>query len=159
MRGRILTILGLIVIASLMAGAFIFNKSEAPDSIVSNPTQTQDQAEDTMSSNDRPAAGGGTYTDYSEQALDNAEGQAVLFFHAPWCPQCRAIEDDIQQLGVPAGYTILKVDYDTRQDLRQKYGVRLQTTFVKVAPNGDKISDFVAYNEPTLAALSRDYLQ
>lgn len=100
----------------------------------------------------------GSYVNYSEDTLANAEGQKVLFFHAPWCPQCRSVEAGIESDGVPNGYTIIKVDYDSNQELRAKYDVRLQTTFVKLDENNQKISDFVAYNEPTFEAVKRDYL-
>ena len=99
---------------------------------------------------DEPAPG--AYVDYSEDALATASGTKVLFFHAPWCPQCRALESDILAAGVPAGVTVLKVDYDSRQDLRQQYGVRIQTTVVALDGDGNATATFVAYDEPTLAA-------
>ncbi|WP_404430359.1 thioredoxin family protein [Microbacterium lacus] len=94
----------------------------------------------------------GAYVDYSDAALAAAEGARVLFFHAPWCPQCRALEEDIEANGVPDGVTILKVDYDSQQDLRQRYDVRLQTTLVALDDAGDGAGLFVAYDDPTLNA-------
>ena len=96
----------------------------------------------------------GVYVDYSDAALAAAEGTAVLFFHAPWCPQCRALEADILASGVPDGVTILKVDYDSRQDLRQRYDVTLQTTLVVVDAEGQKVASYVAYDEPNVAAFA-----
>lgn len=100
----------------------------------------------------------GAYINYSEQAVKEARGQKVLFFHAPWCPQCRSIESGIESQGVPEGFTIIKVDYDTNQALRQKYGITLQTTFVKINDQGEFISKYVAYDEPTFDAVKRNYL-
>lgn len=96
----------------------------------------------------------GAYVEYSDAALAASEGTAVLFFHAPWCPQCRALEEGILAAGAPDGVTILKVDYDSRQDLRQKYGVTLQTTLVVVDDQGAKTDLHVAYDEPTVAAVA-----
>lgn len=145
-----LTFVGIVV---LSVGFLFVNKSESP-STNTNPT-TNTQTESSPATNQ----GKGQYVVYSEDALANAIGQRVLFFHAPWCPQCRAIEGDINSNGVPDGYTILKIDYDSSQELKQKYGVTLQTTFVKVDENGNKTADkYVAYNEPSLTALTRDYL-
>ena len=76
----------------------------------------------------------------------------MLFFHASWCPQCRALEEDIEANGVPDGITVLKVDYDSRQDLRQQYDVRQQTTLVVVDGSGARVDSFVPYDEPTLSA-------
>jgi thiol-disulfide isomerase/thioredoxin len=92
----------------------------------------------------------GAYVDFSDAALADAEGTRVLFFHAPWCPQCRALEADIAATGVPSGVTVLKVDYDSRQDLRQRYGVTIQTTVVALDDAGDGVATFVAYDDPTL---------
>ncbi|MEO8527666.1 MAG: thioredoxin family protein [Pseudolysinimonas sp.] len=95
----------------------------------------------------------GAYVDYTETAISQAAGRTFLFFHAPWCPQCRSIESDILAEGVPAGVTIIKVDYDTHQDLRQQYGVTLQTTFVEVDASGNALQSYVAYNDPHLDAV------
>lgn len=93
----------------------------------------------------------GTYQEYSQANLESITGRhRVLFFHAPWCPQCRAIENDIESNGVPDGIVIFKVDYDSSQDLRQKYGVTQQTTVVRIDANGDKIASFLPYSDPTL---------
>lgn len=82
------------------------------------------------------------YVDYSPTAIADAAGTTLLFFHASWCPSCRQIESDILEQGVPVGVTIIKVDYDTHQDLRQQYGVTVQTTFVAVDSDGTKLDSF-----------------
>ncbi|MDX2776068.1 thioredoxin family protein [Streptomyces caniscabiei] len=95
----------------------------------------------------------GVYVDYSEAALADAKGTKLLFFHAPWCPQCRELDASIRSSALPDNLTILKVDYDTNQTLRQKYGVTLQTTLVQVDDTGEKIKSFVAYDSPTFDAV------
>lgn len=85
------------------------------------------------------------YVDYSPSAIADASGTTLLFFYAPWCPSCRQIESEILKQGVPEGVTIIKVDYDSHQDLRQKYGVTVQTTFVAVDSSGAKLDSFVPY--------------
>lgn len=95
----------------------------------------------------------GVYTDYSNTALANASGTTLLFFHASWCPQCRALESDIKKSGVPENTTILKVDYDSNQQLRQKYGVTIQTTVVKVDNQGNSLGKYVAYDNPSLQSV------
>ena len=95
----------------------------------------------------------GVYTDYSEAALADAKGTRLLFFHAPWCPQCRELDASIRSSALPDDLTILKVDYDTNQSLRQKYGVTLQTTVVQVDGAGKKVKSFVAYDSPTFDAV------
>lgn len=98
----------------------------------------------------------GSYVTYSETNLANAiEGRRILFFHASWCPQCRQLDKEITASTLPDGVTILKVDYDTSHELRVKYGVTLQTTIVEIDKEGNKITSFVAYSEPTYASLAK----
>lgn len=110
-------------------------------------------AESTPSLAPTATATAGAYVEYSDDAIAQAEGRVLLFFHAPWCPQCRSVESDILAQGVPDGVTIIKVDYDSRQDLRQQYGVTLQTTFVEVDADGAEVQKHVAYDDPHLDAV------
>lgn len=92
------------------------------------------------------AAAPGVYRDYSEHAVaDTSYDTTILFFWASWCPDCHAYEQAIQDDGVPDGVQILKIDYDTEQDLRDRYGVNHQSWFVKVDSNGEQLSDWLAY--------------
>jgi len=101
----------------------------------------------------------GQYVDYSPELVASTPGDKLLFFHADWCSQCVSLEGDIEASGVPDGVTIFKVDYDSNQDLRQEYGVTIQTTVVKVDDNGDKIDSYVAYEDPTLDNVTAALLQ
>lgn len=83
----------------------------------------------------------GKYIKLSELNIEKENGIVVLNFYAPWCPSCRAIKKDIEaKLGdIPAGVTIVEVDYDTEKSLAKKYGVRYQHTFVQVDKDLNKI--------------------
>jgi thiol-disulfide isomerase/thioredoxin len=89
------------------------------------------------------AEGPGTYITLAEYAGNEAMyGDVVLFFHADWCPTCQGTEKDLTEnaAAIPAGLTIVKVDYDTETDLRQKYGVTTQHTFVHVDETGTELA-------------------
>ena len=89
----------------------------------------------------------GRYTEYSESAVADADfDTTILFFHAPWCPQCRDFEADILTSTIPNGVQILKVDFDSSTELKAKHGVTLQTTFVSVNPDGSQIKKWVGYS-------------
>ena len=121
--------------------------TEAPSSQV--PASQTETPKEVDADVDTP----GVYIDYSEAALADAKGARLLFFHAPWCPQCRELDASIRSSTLPDDLTILKVDYDTNQSLRQKYGVTLQTTVVQVDGAGKKVKSFVAYDSPTFDAV------
>lgn len=152
-----------IVILAIIGGgvAFLLMQEDDPADQAASTSQQETQSESPQptSAAEEPAANSaGTYTDYDESKLVSTQGTKVIFFHAPWCPQCRALEADIEEQGVPAGVTIFKADYDTSQDLRQKYGVTIQTTLVKVDDQGNEIQKYVAYDEPTIAAVKENLL-
>lgn len=82
--------------------------------------------------------------DYSVAALATAQagtGDVVIYFHANWCPICRALEPDIRKnlSNLPKGLTILKADYDQETALKKQYGVTYQTAFVQVDDSGIKL--------------------
>ncbi len=104
------------------------------------------------------SSGPGVYKNYGPAVIAETTGTKLLFFHAAWCPQCRDLEADIKQKGVPTGVAIIKVDYDNHQSLRQKYGVTLQTTLVRVDDQGNLVKKYVSYDEPTLEAVKRNLL-
>ncbi|WJL96610.1 thioredoxin family protein [Microbacterium sp. ET2] len=99
------------------------------------------------------AAPEGAYLDYTDGVIESTPGPKALFFHASWCPQCRALDEDLRAAGAPDGLTVFKVDYDGRTDLRQKYGVTLQTTVVFVDDAGDAVSSSVLYDDPSVDSL------
>jgi len=100
----------------------------------------------------------GRYVDYSESIIANTTGRKILFFHAPWCPQCRQLEKSITTGVIPENTTIIKVDYDSMQSLRQKYGVTLQTTLVLVDDAGQLVKKFNAYDDPSLNRVVQELL-
>ncbi len=87
----------------------------------------------------------GVYTDYSAEALSEASknsGRVVLFFHAKWCPFCKEADKAFSSRAaeIPAGVTVLKTDYDTKKELKTKYGVTYQHTFVQVDSHGNLVT-------------------
>ncbi len=97
-------------------------------------------------------AAAGSYELYAPEKLAAAKtGTVVLFFRAKWCPTCQQVDVDIRQKlsQIPAGVTILDVDYDNSRDLQKKYGVTYQHTFVQVDASGTMIKKWSG--SPTLA--------
>lgn len=136
--------------------------TEAPDApsatIATQPTVPSASATDasdgsgnqvpsTPAAQTTPAIPTGFYGPYGDDRLTKDYATTVLFFHAPWCSECRAFERAIQAGSIPAGIQILKVDFDSRQDLRRRYGVTQQTSFVKVDRQGNKQSLWVGYGQ------------
>jgi thiol-disulfide isomerase/thioredoxin len=93
------------------------------------PTAAASATPATTDAGSAPAAGAtapGAYltkAEYQEQAAAREGTTVVYFFHADWCPSCRATEAAIAADGVPDGLTVVKVDFDSETDLRKEYGI------------------------------------
>ena len=87
-----------------------------------------------------------TYDQYQASKDKYADSKVVLFFNAKWCPACRAINDALTSDPgkIPAKTTVVSVDYDQHTDLRQRYGVTTQHTFVQIDTNGEKTRQWVS---------------
>jgi len=85
----------------------------------------------------------GSYESYeaSKIATASAGDDVVLFFRASWCPSCRAVDADIKAnlKSIPESLTILDVNYDDSTELKKKYGVTSQHTFVQVDTQGNLV--------------------
>jgi thiol-disulfide isomerase/thioredoxin len=96
----------------------------------------------------------GEYKNYSKESSTNDFAHAkdghhvVLFFNATWCPTCQSTVKDINAniANIDPKLHLLSVDYDTNQDLRAKYGVTMQHTFVEVDMSGNLIKKTTGLN-------------
>lgn len=115
---------------------------ETMDTKDSMTKDTMNTDEKTMTDKAETMVKMGSYETYSADKIARAEtGDVVLFFNASWCPSCRGLDTNIEKniKSIPAGVSILKVDYDTQSELKKKYGVTYQHTLVQVDKNGDMI--------------------
>jgi len=147
----------ILVIVAVIAAAMVYvllqpRQSGMLGSDTQQVSEEAEPAEDGMATAPSTAVPG-KYEDYNETAFAQAEGRRILFFYAPWCPQCRALDASINEGTVPSGAAIFKIDYDSNQGLRQRYEVMIQTTLVEVDENGNEIQKYVAYDAPTLSAV------
>lgn len=151
-----------VVILLLIGGSIVYLLTSSADKTAKREMIGQmagsSNTSEPATNQDATTGQSGAYVEYSQSAITDSTGIKLLFFHAEWCPQCRDLESDIKNKGVPSGVTIIKVDYDTNQTLRQKYGVTLQTTVVRVDDQGNLVSKFVAYDDPSISAIKENLL-
>lgn len=151
------------VLIGLTVGGFAYfnrNQSTSGQSSAGTTSELSKKSADTTTSPSQPNQQGsaGAYVDYSSSVIASTTGTKILFFYAPWCPRCRALEASIKGTSIPDSVTIIKVDYDSNQALRQKYGVTIQTTLVKIDDDGNLVKKYVAYDEPTFASVKSNLL-
>ena len=130
-------IIGIIALVLIVGGVYASMKSN-DDAMTVKEKVTEEK---TMAQTEAMMKAG-SYEAYSPEKLARAEtGDVVLFFHASWCPSCRGLNSDIEAnlSSIPEGVSILKTDYDTSTELKQKYGVTYQHTLVQVDKDGNMI--------------------
>jgi len=82
-----------------------------------------------------------TYTTLDDARALAAEVPTVLFFAADWCPTCRAAFRDLDANGAKLGNRkIVVVDYDTSAELKKRYGVTYQHTWVWIDATGKALA-------------------
>lgn len=149
-----LTIL-LIILVVLGIGAFALKPNQSSDS---NDTMIKDEAvvkDDVMTKTiDNPesqatsdiameTSKADSYQEYDQKSFESQnQTKRVIFFHANWCPTCKAanLEFEKNHDEIPAGVVLFKTDYDSEKDLKKKYNITYQHTFVLVDENGDEIT-------------------
>lgn len=147
-KGALTPIIIIIIIVIIVLGVIIYYTSQpqTKENIdLENKTTMEDGNNEIRK---------GSYEAYSPEKLSFAvQGDVVLFFRASWCPTCRGLETDILANldKIPEGVVILDVNYDTATELKQKYGITYQHTFVQVDEKGNQITKWVG--SPTLASL------
>ena len=94
------------------------------------------------------AAESAKYQAYSADAFAAVKDKKrVLFFHAGWCPFCRVSDIKLSQNAgsFPKDAVVFKVDFDSAKDLKAKYAVTKQDTFVQVDSKGEKVTSWSGY--------------
>jgi len=167
-------IVGVVVIAIIALGVGVYssNNSSKNDTVMmeKNATEGKDammkddaiktdsmmkKDETSMMDKEGTIIKAGSYEAYAPEkvALASATHDVVLFFRASWCPTCISLDKDIKEniRKIPSSLTILDVNYDSSNALKQKYGVTYQHTFVQVDKGGNLIKKWSG--SPTLMAL------
>ncbi len=96
----------------------------------------------------------GTYQTYDAAKIAASDAEYILlFFHATWCPSCRALDADItaNAAAIPPGVEIYKIDYDTATELKRQYGVTRQHSIIEITAAG--VAESSVSHPSTLAGI------
>jgi thiol-disulfide isomerase/thioredoxin len=99
------------------------------------------------------AAGYISYETYSASPEKYSASNVVLFYNAYWCSTCKAARDGFESgLGeIPEDLTIVLVDFDENTEMRKKYDVIVQHTFVQIDSAGNELQRW--YGSTTVAEI------
>ena len=147
------TIIVLVVLTIALGGGWLLLRGNSDSDVNQETVQNTPTPENNAVNNAGDANGdsnapnneAGSYVNYSEQAFAGASDQErVYFFHANWCPTCRVADKDFTSNAgnIPANVVVFKTDYDAETELKKKFGVVNQHTFVLVDSSGEKIDSW-----------------
>lgn len=93
-----------------------------------------------------------TYVEFQSSPGIYSGSKIVLFFNASWCSTCRVARDNFESNmnEIPTDLTLVVVDFDDSADLKKKYGVTYQHTFVHINDSGESLhkwSGSVSFSE------------
>lgn len=148
-----MAIIGIIIVA---ASAYAYQSTKNPKSqnentandetamknetLTKNPVDTDSQSiTDKTPTADQP----GSYQEYDQRSFESqSKTKRVLFFHANWCSTCKSANQEFTQnlSKIPTDVTLFKTDYDTEKNLKKKYNITYQHTFVLVDENGNELT-------------------
>lgn len=82
-----------------------------------------------------------SYQNYEQEVEKYKDSRVVMFFNASWCSTCKIARDNFESSldQIPLDLTIVVVDFDNSDDLRKKYGITVQHTFVQIDANGESL--------------------
>ena len=139
--------------------------SEAPESadqpvaqeMSSQEEAAQDPSDTSMTETETGTQSPGSFITLAEYETNKAqldETNVVLFFNADWCSTCKTARENIaaEAGALPADLTIVAVDFDNSDDLRKKYGVTVQHTFVQIDAAGDELAKWSGSTTPSQIA-------
>ncbi len=107
------------------------------------PKSSNAPAESAQMAGSTRSVEGGSYIDYSPELFASAsELRRVYFFHASWCPTCRSADRAFFDAAdrIPDDVVLFKIDYDSSDQLKRKFGVTFQHTFVLVDSDGEQVA-------------------
>lgn len=143
MNSKYLIAGGIVIV--ILAGAYLFIE---PTAKTINPDTSGTITNDTNDSKGQPDnitnEVASRYQEYSPEKAASQSQKVVLFFHASWCPTCKAANQEFlnNPEAIPEDVLVLKTDYDTSKELKRKYDVNYQHTFVQIDSQGNQIQQW-----------------
>jgi thioredoxin-like negative regulator of GroEL len=123
MAKQLLTVL-LVVTVLALSGCQSKGQPESTNTLASTSSTQVSEYQDTL-----------RIVDYSPAIFEQlGHRRRILFFNATWCTTCQDANTDFEQrtAELPADVTLFRVNYDQETELKNRYGVTYQHTFVIV---------------------------
>lgn len=138
---KIILAVGLIIITALTI--YSLSKNNTGEKINNTKfVESNNSPSNKMEQSDTTQVSDLRYIDYSDTSFNQATNmKRVYFFYAKWCPSCMSADDEFIQNAdkIPSDVILFKTNYDTEKELKTKYGITYQHTFVYVDSFGKAV--------------------
>jgi len=136
-QSKVLTVFTLGLITLLLASC----ASAGPVATNTEPEPSISETQSAMATTTDVAGDYIPYESFVTSGDKYSNSKVVLFFNAVWCSTCKQARDNIEaSLGeIPEDLVIVVVDFDSSIDLRKKYGVTVQHTFIEIDSAGEPL--------------------
>ena len=116
----------------------------SPPTATNNAQNIENKSVEITTENPAELSKNGSYISYDKYIQDKDKylnTKVIIFFNAAWCSTCKVARENFESSlnMIPRDMTIAVVDFDNSNDLRKKYGVTLQHTFVQIDQNEDSL--------------------
>lgn len=118
------------------------NDKDKAQRVEIQPTVVENSPEEVTITSAVEVQSSGNYVIYSKEAFDKAvDKKRVYFFHAQWCPTCKIANQEFTENDsrIPENVIVFKTDYDKEIELKKKFAITYQHTFVYVDLNNEVI--------------------
>lgn len=143
-------------VIALGLAALLFTGCSPVDTSATGTESSPQSAEPSASADQVFASTAGyiTYETYLAAPANYAETEVVLFFNAYWCSTCKVARDNFEASiqDIPKNVTIVLANFDEDTELRKKYGVIVQHTFIHVDSEGNDLQRW--YGSTSIAEIS-----
>ncbi|MBT6401458.1 thioredoxin family protein [candidate division WWE3 bacterium] len=152
MKNSLFTLIAVVLL--VVGGYFLFSNKDSDDRGIPQKGDAESMIVEEEKKEEKVEPYSYKLMDFSDENLAKSHetGRTVLFFNATWCSTCKSAMRDIKRnhADLPDDVTILGLDYDTEKELKQKYGVFTQHTFVQIDESGNEITKWVGGGVSTI---------
>ncbi len=136
-QSKFLTVSALVLTTLLLASCAAAGPVATNNKPDSSMSETPSAAETTNES----AGDFLSYESFVTSGDKYSKSKVVLFFNAAWCSTCQQARENIEANldEIPKDLVIVVVDFDDSVELRRKYSVTVQHTFVEIDSAGEAL--------------------
>jgi len=142
MRSACFTVILTLAVGACSSATSTSNPTNSPETTSAPETTSESTSNSGYETTPLKAGAYISLADYQKSKETYDASNVVLFFNASWCSTCETARNNLESdlSAIPADLAIVLVDFDSETELKRKYGVTVQHTFVQIDANGNQLA-------------------